>query len=163
MITFLFLGSVKNTERPFDMNGRDYALRPNLHRRPNLRRRPYANLSQNGSLSNMNHFIEAFKSKHRSQPNMNASFTGLAEVGFQNDFQASAVIVSRALFNPNSFEIPFKLIVKKKAEEAGLRKRDEEKKVEQVSEKSWKRKGFIRQSSETVTRTCDVKPNVTYR
>ena len=53
--------------------------------------------------------------------------------------------------------------MKKKAEEAGLRKRDEEKKVEQVSEKSWKRKGFIRQSSETVTSTCDVKPNVTYR
>ena len=53
--------------------------------------------------------------------------------------------------------------MKKKAEEAGLRKRDEEKKVERISEKSWKRKGFIRQSSETVSSSCDVKPNVTYR
>lgn len=93
---------------------------------------------------------------------MNASFTGLAEVGFPYDYSILRA-GSRTLANQNYFENPFKLIVKKKAEEAGLRKRDEEKKIEQVSEKSWKRKGFIRQSSETVTSTCDVKPNVTYR
>ena len=93
---------------------------------------------------------------------MNASFTGLAEVGFPYDYSILRA-GSRTLDNQKYFEIPFKLIVKKKAEEAGLRKRDEEKKIEQISEKSWKRKGFIRQSSETVTSTCDVKPNVTYR
>ena len=82
---------------------------------------------------------------------------------FKITIQAFALIGSRILAYQNYFEISFKLIVKKKAEEAGLRKRDEEKKIEQVSEKSWKRKGFIRQSSETVTSTCDVKPNVTYR
>ena len=94
---------------------------------------------------------------------MNASFTGLAEVGFQNVISSLRGDLIKNACNRNHFETPFKLIVKKKAEEAGLRKRDEEKKIEQVSEKSWKRKGFIRQSSETVTSTCDVKPNVTYR
>ena len=75
-------------------------------------------------------------------------------------------IGSILLTNQNLFETSSKLIVKKRAEEAGLRKKDEEKKFDQISEKSWKRKGFIRQSSETTTSSYDkayVKPNATYR
>ena len=97
---------------------------------------------------------------------MNASFTGLAEAGFQNYFSASSLIGSILLTNENHLETLSKLIVKKRAEEAGLRRRDENKNFDQVSEKSWKRKGFIRQSSETTTSSYDkanVKPNVTYR
>ena len=102
---------------------------------------------------------------------MNASFTGLAEARFQNDdsnYNCSSLIGSLTPANHKRWINlkPPKLIVKKKAEEAGLRKRDDDKKIEKVSEKDWKRKGFIRQSSEITGSSYDgstVKPNVTYR